>query len=99
MSGTPVSVRDNHDATRLEIETEGRVAVLEYEITGDVMAITHTIVPSEFGGRGYGTLLAAAAMAKAEKEQLKVVPECSFIVAYMKKNPETQKLAHSSVTF
>lgn len=92
-------VHDNTQECRLEIKADGLLAVAEYEITGDVIAFTHTLVPKEFGGRGYGTLLAAACIAKAEGEGLKVLPECSFIHAYMKKHPETQKLAHSSVPF
>lgn len=99
MSEKDLAVHDNTEESRLEIKTDGRVAVAEYEITGDVIAFTHTLVPKEFGGRGYGSLLARAAMEKARKDGLKILPECSFIYAYMEKHPETQTLAHSSVTF
>ncbi|MEN3931104.1 GNAT family N-acetyltransferase [Microvirga sp. W0021] len=99
MSETDIKVHDNQDESRLEIKADGLFAVAEYEITGDVIAFTHTLVPKEFGGRGYGTMLAAACIEKARKENLKVLPECSFIHAYMARHPETQSLAHSSVQF
>jgi Predicted acetyltransferase len=93
------TVYDNEAESRLEIAVDGALAVAEYEIANGVIAYTHTIVPREFGGRGYGSLLAAAAMEKARKEDLKVLPECSFIYAYMEKHPETRDLAHPEVTF
>lgn len=99
MSVEDVIVYDNEAEHRLEIRSEGLLAIADYNITGDVIAFPHTLVPKEFSGRGYGTKLAAACMEKAEKQGLKVLPECSFILAYMKKHPETQKLAHFSVSF
>ncbi|MEO6234919.1 MAG: GNAT family N-acetyltransferase [Thermomonas sp.] len=65
---------------------------VEYDLAGDVMIVTHTIVPSEIGGRGIAGALVKAALEHARAEGWKVVPQCSYADAWMRKNPDYEGL-------
>lgn len=81
-------VHDNIDRHRFELVEDDHLAFAEYRIDGDVMTFTHTIVPPEIGGRGVGGRLISAALAQVRQRGLKVVPQCSFVAAYIQRHPE-----------
>ncbi len=78
----------NLAARRFETTVEGYTAVLEYEERGKALAFTHTYVPVELRGRGVAAELTAAALAHARSRGVRVVPECSYVAAYLKKHRE-----------
>ena len=78
----------NEAASRFELALGDELAVLEYRRTADSMIFTHTGVPPAFEGRGYGGQLAQAGLDYARSAGLKIVPLCSFIAAYVRRNPE-----------
>jgi len=86
----------NHDASahRFTTEVEGQHAVLDYTISGDVMTITHTVVPREIGGRGIAGELMRAALSTARTAGWKVIPVCSYATAYMIKHPNDDDRRH-----
>jgi hypothetical protein len=51
------------------------------------MTITHTGVPAEVGGRGIASALVQAALETARGEGWKVLPACSYAVAWMQRHP------------
>jgi len=78
----------NEAESRFELKLGGEIAVLEYRRTADSMFFTHTGVPPEFEGRGYGTQLAQAGLDYARDAGLKIVPHCGFIAKFIRRNPE-----------
>jgi predicted GNAT family acetyltransferase len=58
----------------------------EYREQGGQIHFTHTVVQEEFEGQGVGSRLAAFALDDARSRGLKVVPQCSFIAAYVKRH-------------
>jgi predicted GNAT family acetyltransferase len=86
----------NHDsrAHRLSVELEGQTGLLDYELAGNVMSITHTRVPSPIGGRGVAAELMRSALDLAAANGWTVKPVCSYAVAYMKKHPSRRADAH-----
>jgi predicted GNAT family acetyltransferase len=86
-------VTDNRPASRFELTVDGHTAIAAYDRAGDRITFTHTIVPRELEGRGIGSRLIAAALASVQAEGLKVIPQCSFVAAYLKKHPEAATLA------
>jgi predicted GNAT family acetyltransferase len=52
------------------------------------MLVTHTEVPREDEGKGFASRLVSAALADAHKRGFKIVPACSFVVAYVRRHPE-----------
>jgi predicted GNAT family acetyltransferase len=85
-------VRHNEARHRFELEQEGHTAIAEYELSPGFITFTHTLVPKELEGRGVGSALAAGALAAAREKDLKVIAQCEFIAAYIKRHPEVQDL-------
>ena len=83
-----------HEPTqrRFTTEVDGQTGYVEYERAGDVMVITHTIVPSAIGGRGIAGALVRAAVEHAKAHGLKVDPRCSYADGWMRKHPEYEPL-------
>ncbi len=77
---------------RFQAVVEGHACVTDYRLAGGVMAITHTEVAPELGGRGIAAALMQAALAYAGAHGLKVNPLCSYAGSYMQRHPETQAL-------
>ncbi len=85
-------VIDRPDRNRFELVTDGHLAFAAYEREGEVLRMTHTIVPAALSGRGIGTKLIAGALALVRAEGLRIVPLCSFVAAYLEKHPEERDL-------
>ena len=83
-----------HDAAghRFATEVDGHVAYVEYEPGDGRIAITHTIVPQEIGGRGIAGELVRTALEHARGHGLKVDPQCSYADAWMRRHPEFEAL-------
>jgi predicted GNAT family acetyltransferase len=84
----------SHDAVRHQFSTvvEGHVCVIDYRLVGGIMTITHTSVPQSIGGRGIAAELTRAALGHARAEGWKVIPACSYAIAFMKRYPEFDDL-------
>lgn len=83
------TVTDNPAERRYELRDGGQVAgVLEYEDREGVRVFTHTKVPAEHEGKGYGSKLARAALDDVRRQGGKLVAECEFIDAYIGRHPE-----------
>ncbi len=85
-------VLHNESESRFEIDLEGATAVLDYDLDGERIAFTHTEVPQQFEGRGYGAQLARAGLDYARQAGLAVVPACGFISAFIRRNPQYAEL-------
>jgi uncharacterized protein len=86
-------IHDSH-AHRLSAELEGQTALLDYELDGKVMSITHTQVPRPIGGRGVAAELMRSALHLAAANGWTVNPICSYAIAYMRKHPSGRIDAH-----
>jgi hypothetical protein len=86
----------NHDshAHRLSTELEGQTGLLDYELDGQVMSITHTRVPRPIGGRGVAAELMRSALELAAANGWTVKPICSYAVEYMQRHPAGRTDAH-----
>lgn len=85
-------VIDNSAAHRFELIEDGHLAVADYRVDGDIVTFTHTIVPPEIGGRGVAGRLIGAALASMRRQGKKIVPQCSFVAAYVQRHPDLQDL-------
>lgn len=84
-----------HNSTRhrFELVVEGSMAVLCYEPhTEEKWILNHTYVPDQLKGKGIGSELLQFALAYCRENQIKVVPECSFVSAYFRRYPQWQDL-------
>ncbi len=87
-----VTVTHNELRQRFEANVDGVVCVADYQLRGKVMWMTHTGVPPAVGGRGIAAELVRVALAWAEAQGYSIEPSCSYVEAYMRRNPETQRL-------
>jgi uncharacterized protein len=69
---------DDSEQGRITISDAGTAAKLEYRVECGRLLILHTEVPEVFRSRGVGGRLVAAAVTKAAREGLTIVPWCPF---------------------
>ncbi|MFV0280308.1 MAG: GNAT family N-acetyltransferase [Rhodoblastus sp.] len=81
-------VVDNAARNRFELAVDGEIAILEYRITGDTIAFTHTETPEAMQGQGIASRLVHDALTNAKARGLKIAPRCSFVVDYVARHPE-----------
>jgi predicted GNAT family acetyltransferase len=89
-SVSEIEIKHKPEQDQFEVQLGDQAGVLQYQILGNRMLITHTEVPPAFEGRGIGSALARAGLDYARERGLEVVPLCSFIAAYIKRHPEYQ---------
>ena len=80
-------VIDNTDASRFELRADGWLAELVYRIRADRLVLVHTEVPVELEGRGIGGRLVTAAVDRAAREGLTLVPLCPFARGWLERHP------------
>ena len=93
-----ITVADVPDKERFEARDEaGALAgVLTYQVTGNVVAYTHTRVEPEFESHGVGSALARAAMEDAGAKGRLVVPICPFLSAWLDEHKEYEPIVARS---
>lgn len=88
---------NDKSSRQFELEVEGRMAKLEYELNGTKMFLTHASVPKALSGTGVGAALVEKVFAYIEENNLKLVPMCSFVTAHLRKHPEWKRIVEKGV--
>jgi predicted GNAT family acetyltransferase/glutaredoxin len=97
-SGEPseATVTDVPELHRYELRLGGRlIGLAAYRRRDGRLAITHTEVDEACTGRGFGSVLARAALDDARRRGETVVPLCPFIADYIERHPEYGNLVAS----
>lgn len=89
------TVEHDPQAQIFTMTVEGHRSVLDYQLAGSVMTITHTVVPPAIGGRGIAADLMRAALAAARTAGWTVIPACSYAAAYMQRHPDAGERQHT----
>lgn len=87
-----MQLRDNRAEQEFEGLVDGGRAVAAYQLEGDRIVFTHTLVPPELEGRGIGSRLVRFALDSARDRGLRVVPQCAFVRAWIERHPEYRDL-------
>ena len=85
-------VQHNPAKSRFESTVDGLMAVADYRLDGQVMTMTHTVVPAALRGRGVAADMVRFAFEHARAQGLRIEPQCSYVQAYMAKHPDTEAL-------
>ena len=88
----PDAVRNDTSNSQFTLPTAHGDAVLEYEMEGTDVVLTHTVVPDAARGEGVGTRLVAGALGVVREEGWKVVPQCPFVADYLREHADEQDL-------
>jgi len=79
-------ISDNQAESRFELRTDAGTAELLYRRRADRLVLLHTEVPPALEGHGVGGRLVAAAIDRAAREGLTVVPLCPFARQYLERH-------------
>ena len=82
------TVRHNAGLSRYELDTPHGLALAVYRQAGDRRVFTHTEVPAADEGKGLGAVIVRAALDDTRQSGFKIVPACSFVVAFVRRHPE-----------
>ncbi|MGH8122741.1 MAG: GNAT family N-acetyltransferase [Rudaea sp.] len=85
-------VVDNRARDRYELDVGGATAFVAYARAPGVITFVHTVVPEALAGRGIGSILATHVLDDARANGEKVIPQCPFIAAYMRRHKQYQDL-------
>lgn len=91
---TDPAIRDNAEAHRYELPVGDQVAVVIYNLSGQNLMITETLVPEALEGQGIASRLARHVLADAKARDLMILPVCPFFSAYLQKHPEHAGAVH-----
>jgi uncharacterized protein len=79
---------DDEAEHRFELTVDGHTAFLEYRQVGRRLVLIHTEVPDALEGRGIGGQLVRAALARAQRDDLTLVPRCPFARSWLERHPD-----------
>jgi uncharacterized protein len=90
---TTYDIRNNEAQSQFETTVDGHTGYASYDLEEpDRIVFTHTIVPGEIEGRGVAAAVVKHGLEHARAKNLKVVPQCGYVAAYIKKHPEYEDL-------
>lgn len=87
-------IRDNAEAHRYELPIGQDLAVVIFNLSGQNLMITETLVPEALEGQGIASRLAKHVVADARDRGLLILPVCPFFSAYLQKHPEHAEVVH-----
>ncbi|MCS6622762.1 N-acetyltransferase [Roseibacterium beibuensis] len=91
---TDASIRDNTQAHRYELPVDEELAVVTYNLSGQNLMITETLVPEALEGQGIASRLVKHVLHDARDRGLFILPVCPFFSAYLQKHTEHADVVH-----
>ena len=80
---------DNTTDSRFELTQDSHLAELVYRLNGKRLVLIHVGVPDALSGQGLGGQLVGAAVDRAVRDGLTVVPLCPFARSWLERNRDT----------
>jgi hypothetical protein len=87
-----LEVTHNEAENRFEVWIDGHLSKLDYIIHGNTIVMTHVGVYPEYRGQGIAAKITQAGLEYAKGKSLRVVPMCSYVAAYIRRNPQYSEL-------
>ena len=81
-------VVDNDAHNRFEVVQDGERAELTYKIDDGHLELLHTSVPEEWRDQGVAARLVQAAITKAARDGLAIVPSCDYARNWIEGHPD-----------
>ncbi len=89
MDTAALSVRENCAELRYELVRGAEVlGFLLYRIEPDGVVLVHTDVEPAYEGQGLGSILVKGALDDLRERDLRAIPLCPFVRAYIRRHPE-----------
>ncbi len=77
---------------RFETWIDGKLSKLDYLQDGNTIVMTHVGVHPDLRGQGVAGRLTEVALEYARGKSLRVIPMCSYVAAFIRRNPEFAEL-------
>jgi len=89
----------NHNPAKNRFETwiDGELSKLDYSEDRDTIVMMHVGVHPTHRGQGVAGKITRAALEYARGKSLRVIPMCSYVGAYIRRNPEYVDLTKQHV--
>ena len=91
-SSPQIHVVHNTRQQRFEVQMQGEAALVSYTREGGRVVFDHTYVPEAFRGKGVAAALVRAALNEAREQHWQIVPQCSYVAAFIERHPEFASL-------
>jgi predicted GNAT family acetyltransferase len=83
---------NNEALHNFELIIDGKRSFIDYKQKGDKIYLIHTEVPEELEGMGVAAAIVEKAFNYIEINHLTMVPLCVYIMAFLKRHPEWNRL-------
>jgi uncharacterized protein len=84
-----IDVQHDPDGKKFYCVINGLECVMEYDLLDEkTMNVTHTYVPTELRNQGIAEAILTRAGEYAVREEMRIVPTCSYASYYFKKHKE-----------
>jgi uncharacterized protein len=77
----------NPTENRFEVFIDGQLSKLDYIEDGNTIIMTHVGVHPQHRGSGVAGKITQVALEYAKEKNLRVMPMCSYVAAYIRRNP------------
>lgn len=89
MNATNATVRHDEQQQCYVLEMDGKqLGIASYQQDGERQVFTHTQVDPSLEGQGMGSKLIRESLEDARRRGNRIVPQCEFVAAYVKKHDE-----------
>ena len=83
---------DNKDVHNFEMYVNSQRSFIDYQRKDDTVYLLHTEVPEQQSGEGIASELVGKTLEYLHKNQLKMVPSCSYVRTFLRRHPEWNHL-------
>ena len=87
-----LDVRHDKDNEQFVTEVDNQKAYLSYSISDDEIDFYRTFTPPESRGKGIAKIVVEYAFNYAKENNLKVIPSCSYVQAFVKRDDKYKDL-------
>ncbi|HRQ21849.1 MAG TPA: GNAT family N-acetyltransferase [Anaerolineales bacterium] len=87
-----LEIKNNPAENRFETWIEGELSKLDYIEDSDTIVMTHVGVHPQHRGGGVAGRITQSALEYAKEKSLRVIPMCSYVASYIRRNPQYVEL-------
>ncbi|MGB5893709.1 MAG: GNAT family N-acetyltransferase [Ignavibacteriaceae bacterium] len=87
-----IEVKHDKENERFVTEVEGHKAYLSYTVFDDKIDFSYAFTSPELRGKGIAKIVVEYAFKYAKENNLKVIPTCSYVQAFVERNDNYKNL-------